>query len=126
MQSLPIVSGIEINKVLLPEQKSAPTSNRAGTSAVSDEKTKGFKNACAEFESLFIYYILKEMRASMPKGGYLGNSLRSETYTSLFDMQLAKELSLKGIGLTEFLEQQLQNRFKEIQVQSTEKSLDFD
>ena len=124
---LPIVSGLETNKALLQEQQGAATSHWSEASTVSDKKTKSLEKACAEFESLFIYYILKEMRASMPTGGYFQKSLQSETYASLFDMQLAKELSFKkGIGLTEYFKQQLENRSKEIQAQPAEKSVDFD
>jgi flagellar protein FlgJ len=72
------------------------------------------QEACTEFESLFIYQLLKEMRASIPDGGYLGQSMQSETYTSLFDIEIARRLSTqRGIGLADFLMQQLADQLDE-------------
>ena len=62
------------------------------------------KQACQELESLFIGYLLKEMRATVTKSGYLSGGRAEELYTSMLDGQLAKELSFKGgIGLARLL-----------------------
>jgi flagellar protein FlgJ len=75
------------------------------------EQRRAIKEACSEFESIFIYHLLKEMRASIPDG-YLGKSMQSETYTSLFDIEIARRLSeQKGIGLADFLMRQLADRY---------------
>jgi len=77
------------------------------------EERLAIKEACTEFESIFIYHLMKEMRASIPDG-YLGKSMQSETYTSLFDIEIARRLSeQKGIGLADFLMRQLADRFNE-------------
>ena len=66
------------------------------------------KEACAELESLFIYYLLKEMRATVPKTGFLSGGRAEEIYTSMMDVQVAKELSQNGgIGLSAILLDQL-------------------
>jgi flagellar protein FlgJ len=78
------------------------------------EHSQALKDACTEFESLFIYQLIKEMRASIPDDGYLGKSMQSETYTSLFDIEIARRLSTqRGIGLADFLMQQLADRLSE-------------
>jgi Rod binding domain-containing protein len=57
---------------------------------------------------------MKEMRASIPDDGYLGRSTQSETYTSLYDIEIARRLSeQRGIGLADFLMRQLADRFDE-------------
>lgn len=66
------------------------------------------KEAAAEFESLFIYYILRRMRATIPKSGFLGNSPQQKMYTSLLDQELSKQLAAGGgIGLSRMLIEQL-------------------
>jgi len=66
------------------------------------------KKACVELESLFIYHLLKEMRASMPRGGFLTGGKGEEIYTSMFDARVARVLaSEQGIGLSALLEEHL-------------------
>jgi len=102
---------------------SAGKSDAAGPSETSDKR---LNDACNEFESLFIYYMLKEMRASIPKDGYLGQSMQSETYTSMFDMEVARELSGgQGIGLADFLRQHLIDRLEEAEAPKDKKEIDF-
>lgn len=55
--------------------------------------------ACAEFESLFIFQMLKGMRDSIPKTPLFHGGLNEDIYTSMFDQELAKKMAEKGIGL---------------------------
>jgi len=64
-------------------------------------KPADLKNACAELESLFIFHLLKEMRSTIPKSGFLTGGRGEELYTSMFDAQIAREMaSDRGIGLS--------------------------
>jgi len=66
------------------------------------------EEACSELESLFIYYLLKEMRATVPKSGFINGGKTEEMYTSIFDLQLAKEIATeRGIGISSILLEQL-------------------
>ena len=66
------------------------------------------KKACAEFESLFIFHLLKEMRSTIPKTGLLTGGRGEEIYTSMFDAQIAREMaSERGIGLSTLLRERL-------------------
>ena len=66
------------------------------------------KKACAELESLFIHYLFKEMRATVPKSGLITGGKAEEVYTSMLDCQMAKELSDRGgLGLSSLLSRQL-------------------
>ena len=66
------------------------------------------KKACSEFESLFLNYLLKSMRASVPEGGVIDQSEESKMFKAMLDEKLADEISASGgLGLGEILSQQL-------------------
>ena len=66
------------------------------------------KKACAEFESLFMSYLLKEMRTTIPKSDFINGGRAEEIYTSMLDSEMARDLSAKGgIGLSSILLDQL-------------------
>ena len=70
-----------------------------------------FKEACQELESLFISHLLKEMRATVNKSGFLSGGRAEELYTSMLDGQLAKELSTKGgLGLSSLVLENFENK----------------
>ena len=74
----------------------------------SDKDPSRLKEACSELESLFIYYLLKEMRATVPKSGFISGGKTEEMYTSMLDLQLAKEIASKReIGISSALLDQL-------------------
>jgi len=82
--------------------------SRTGSAA-----TPRLKEACAELESLFIYYMLKEMRSTIPKTELFSGGKAEEIYTSMMDVQVAKELSSNGgIGLSAVLLEQLGSESK--------------
>ncbi len=73
----------------------------AGQLSTLSKNSSELKNACTELESLFIFYLFKEMRATIPKGGLINRGRGEEIYTSMLDSQMARELaSGQGIGLT--------------------------
>ena len=66
------------------------------------------REACKEFESLFLNYLLKEMRATIPKSGLFDGGPAEEIYTSMFDEGLSKKLAQHGgIGLAKIIEDNL-------------------
>jgi flagellar protein FlgJ len=44
------------------------------------------REACAEMESLFISHLLKEMRATVEKSGFIDGGQAEEIFTSLLDV----------------------------------------
>lgn len=84
--------------------------NSKKTSSSGDVEPE-LKKACTELESFFIYTLLKEMRATVPKSGLMSGGRAEEIYTSMLDTQLANEISLKGgIGLSSLLIEQLSRK----------------
>lgn len=104
---------------VLPTFSKDPTKNAHRPDSSSGEPSMGsqvdkLRETSAEFESIFIRQILKDMRRTLSEGGFFGHGLRGEIYTSFIDEQLALSLAKgRGIGLGERLYQQLSARFKE-------------
>jgi flagellar protein FlgJ len=68
---------------------------------------QALKNVARQVEGVFVQMMLKSMRAAVPKGG-LFDSNQSDLYTSLYDQQIAQQLTAKkGLGLAEMMVKQL-------------------
>ena len=62
------------------------------------------EKTCAEFESIFLTYMLKSMRTTGDQDGLLGNSNDSKIIKSMFDENLALGIAKSGgIGLGDML-----------------------
>jgi flagellar protein FlgJ len=72
-------------------------------------KAKQLKKACADFESLLIYNMLKTMRNTIPKSGLLNSFPGKDTYNMLIDQQIAADMAKagNGLGLQKILYEQL-------------------
>ena len=65
------------------------------------------REACVQMESLFIYQLLKEMRATIQKSGFISGGRAEEIYTSMLDAKMAVKISkTRGMGLAEMMMQQ--------------------
>lgn len=79
-----------------------PTIDRA------DERDKELRNACKEFESIFMYQLLQSMRRTVEKNDLFHGGHGEDIYESLLDQELAKEMSVSDSnGLAGMLYQQL-------------------
>jgi flagellar protein FlgJ len=76
------------------------------------EKEKKLRKVCADFESIFTYYMFKTMRQSIPQSGYFKQSPGKDAYNMLFDQKVAEEMANKGkgSGLQQTLFEQLNKR----------------
>jgi Rod binding domain-containing protein len=71
------------------------------------DKREKLKEACKDFEAVFINKIWKQMRSSVPKDGYL-HSKEEDMYVSMFDWEMSRKMSSAGgIGLGDMLYEQL-------------------
>ncbi len=89
--------------------------------AVEEKKAKGeqsgekssseLKQAASGVESLFLYELLKSMRATVPKSGLFHAGKSEEQYTSMLDVFLSEHLAKKGeLGIGSLVERQLSGR----------------
>jgi flagellar protein FlgJ len=83
--------------------QNAKKSGHAGKGADAE-----MRDVCRQMESLFIHHLLKEMRATVHKSGFISGGRAEEIYTSMMDAEMAVQISNRGgIGLSEMLLQQL-------------------
>jgi len=77
--------------------------------AAADNDDESIKKACSEFESLFISQLLKEMRTTIPKSGFISGGKSEEIYTSMLDAQIAKNIAFnREIGISSLIRSQLE------------------
>lgn len=90
------------------------------------EKSEGtgesarLRQAVKDFESLFLYEMLKEMRKVAGSGSLWGKGLGDDIYGSLFDMELAKAMAQRGTGLGDLILKQVERRLSGIPSDSGE------
>jgi flagellar protein FlgJ len=83
-------------------------SSNAKKSAEPDDSRRQIKEACTEFEALFINMMLKELRATVNKSGFMDGGKAEELYTGLMDTQISRDLASQGgIGLAAMLYRQM-------------------
>ena len=96
---------------MLYSKDSIQRSLKPAKAQVADHPDAQLRNACSKMESLFLHYLLKEMRSTIDKSGFISGGRAEEIYTSMLDSEMAKEAARKGgIGLAELLLRQLENR----------------
>ena len=82
-------------------------------SPTSTGKDARLKQACADFESIFIYYMFKSMRKSLPQNGLLDNTQEQKFYQSMADQAISENIARgRGMGLGKLLYNQLQRSSK--------------
>ena len=97
-------------KQRIQRMQNAKKSGRAGKGTDAE-----MRDVCHQMESLFIHHLLKEMRATIPKCGFISGGRAEEIYTSMMDAEMAVEISNRGgIGLSEMLLQQLGSRSSQV------------
>jgi len=84
-----------------------PLGKAAGHLPSVSQGDKKLKEACKQFESLFLNQLLTSMRKTIPKSK-LGESKEKEMYDSMMDQEMSKAwASSDGIGLANMLYQQM-------------------
>jgi len=98
--------GIVSMQSLLPNKASkTETADRS-----AQEKEKRLKKACADFESLFLSYMLKKMRSTIPKSGLVKEMQGKDTYETITDQKVSEKLADQGgVGLQKMLFKQIKN-----------------
>ncbi len=88
------------------------TQNDIGSKAdigVSESERDEMMEAARGFEAIFMQFMLKTMRAAVPKGGLFEESFAGGMYEEMHDTELSQQLVAdgKGLGLAEMLYQDL-------------------
>lgn len=85
---------------------------RRTLTAARSESTKPtdseLEKACQEMESIFLNFLLKEMRNTINKSGLINGGTAENIYTGMLDTEMSKVISERGgIGLSKILQDQL-------------------
>lgn len=94
----------------IPGHITADKSTAGQTADPAQEKK--LKKACADFEAILVSQLLKTMRQSAPRTGFLKPSQGQQTYEMMLDQKIAEELANKGggLGLQKMLYNQMSQR----------------
>lgn len=78
-----------------------------------DPSTARLKEACAEFEALFLNYIMKAARPTVSDSDLFGSDNGGDIIKSMFDETLSRQIAKGGGGgMGNLLFQQLKSRVK--------------
>ena len=106
---------IHLNALYLTRQADrAQRTLTASTPSSSGKVDPELQDACQQMESIFINYLLKEMRATINQSGFISGGTAENIYTSMLDMERSKRISGHGgIGLSRILMDQLSGSKKQ-------------
>lgn len=95
-----------VNHQILPTSMLVPP--RAWSQVEAAGKTAGSREevekTASDFEAVFLTFLLRELRKSIPKSSLLGEDAGRDIYEEMMDGALAEEIvKHRGIGLKEML-----------------------
>ncbi len=74
----------------------------------TEQQQEKLKAVCKDMETVFINYLLTQMRKTVPESSLLGQSNQQKIMESMLDSEMAKEMSTAGgIGLADMIYRQL-------------------
>ena len=97
----------------LAQAAGAADKAQAAAGAKPDAEAAKLVKVSKDFESIFLAYLLKTMRQSVPKEGLMEESQGEEIFSGMRDEELSKGMAKAGgIGLGKLLVEQLQQSLK--------------
>lgn len=110
------VGGID-KSLNIQSAKNAKASSEASgfedalSNALKSGDEKQLKQACQDFESIFLGMMMKNMRATVQKSDFLPEDQGTEIFQGMLDDELTKNAAESGgIGLAKLLYSQLKNQ----------------
>lgn len=84
---------------------------RVSSSASEKSQNQKLRESAEAFESVFLFQMLKQVRSTIHKDGFLDGGLAEETFTGMLDEEYAKVMaSSSSAGIADLLYQQLSRR----------------
>ncbi|RJQ45418.1 MAG: hypothetical protein C4538_08295 [Nitrospiraceae bacterium] len=105
---IPANTGLDAFKKSVKRMPVLPSSHADGNSENTD-----IKKVAKEMEALFIHELIKVMRRASGSASSEEHGLGKDTYMDLFDMELSKVMSERGVGLQKSLEDFLNKKIDE-------------
>ncbi|QTL38593.1 flagellar assembly peptidoglycan hydrolase FlgJ [Xenorhabdus budapestensis] len=85
---------------------------------LSQEPQQGLRQVAQQLEGVFVQMMLKSMRSSLPQNGILSSD-QTRFYTSMYDQQIAQDLSQKGLGFADMIVKQFSNAIPNTAIPNT-------
>ena len=60
---------------------------------------KALMDVCKDFESVFLYMMMQEMKKTVPDGGLIEKSTGSKMFEDMYMEEMSKEISNNGEGI---------------------------
>ena len=113
---------VNISEIVVPSKERIQRALELNKRPKGDiQKDPELRDACLKMESLFIHHLLKEMRATIHKSGFISGGRSEEIYTSMLDAETANKISARGgIGLAQMLLHQLGDRTAEVKEEESD------
>ena len=74
---------------------------------------ENLKKVCSQFEAIFLSYLFRQMKKTIPESGFLKEEFSSKIYEEEFYDTIAEKVAeAGGLGLAKILFNQLKNRIK--------------
>jgi len=88
--------------------KNIGPSGPAQTPGVDQQKQAKLRKAARDFEAIFVGYMLKTMRSTVPKSDLFDGGFGSNVLDGMFDVEMARHISQnRGLGLGNMMYRQL-------------------
>ena len=90
------------------DNRSMERAGRLAKEVGQKKDDKKLRDACSDFEGIFINMMLKEMRKTVSEGEFLGNSREEKLFREMLDEKLGEEMAREGrLGIGKMLYNQL-------------------
>jgi len=88
----------------------------------SEKDDKKLREACQELEAVFVNQLLRQMRATVPRGGILEESTGSQIYREMLDEEYSKLIAKSpgNLGIGEMLYKQLKRDIATQELQTSQ------
>lgn len=94
-----------LNDINFIHQTQHIQSQQTSGKTLNDEQ---LEKTCKDFESLFVSYMMQQMRQTIPEDGIISRSQGEKIYTGMLDNEIAKTVSHnQGIGLARVMYEQM-------------------
>jgi len=105
----PVNTGASIFQARVAATDRHLTAVQSTLQAKTDADTD-LQEACEQFESLMLNFMIREMRATVPEGTLLPRSMAEEIFTGMLDEKVADEMAQNGgIGISRMIFDQLRS-----------------
>ncbi|MBF0102130.1 MAG: rod-binding protein [Desulfobacterales bacterium] len=86
--------------------RAIPSTNQAS------KNDKKLRQACEDYEAIFLQELFKSMRNTVPTDGIFGKSLQKDIFESMLDQEIANSIakSPQSVGLKDIIYNQLKKR----------------